>query len=92
MYSTNEEKVKVDESIKFDIVNKFIEKVKQNKQELNYTDLIEIDGLRINFENGWGLVRASNTSPVLVTRFEANTQEELENIKTKILNILNQII
>ena len=76
----------------FDIVNKFIEKVKQNKQELNYTDLIEIDGLRINFENGWGLVRASNTSPVLVTRFEANTQEELENIKTKILNILNQII
>ena len=92
VYSTNEEKVKVDESIKFDIVNKFIEKVKQNKQELNYTDLIEIDGLRINFENGWGLVRASNTSPVLVTRFEANTQEELENIKTKILNILNQII
>ncbi len=40
--------------------------------------IIDIDGIRINFENGWALVRASNTQPVLVLRFEAKTKEDLE--------------
>jgi len=44
-------------------------------------DTIDIDGVRILFKNGWGLVRASNTQPLLVLRFEAKTQERLEEIK-----------
>ncbi len=42
-----------------------------------------IDGIRVDYENGWGLVRASNTTPCLVLRFEANNQEIMENIQEK---------
>jgi phosphomannomutase/phosphoglucomutase len=40
-----------------------------------------IDGVRVDFPDGWGLCRASNTTPVLVLRFEAETEEALERIK-----------
>ena len=40
-------------------------------------DIVDVDGVRIRFPHGWGLVRASNTQPVLVLRFEAETAEEL---------------
>jgi phosphomannomutase/phosphoglucomutase len=41
----------------------------------------EIDGVRVNFENGWGLVRASNTQPALVLRFEATDEAGLSEIR-----------
>ncbi len=40
-----------------------------------------IDGLRADFEEGWGLVRASNTTPILVVRFEADSKESMNIIK-----------
>ena len=40
-----------------------------------------IDGLRADFNDGWGLVRASNTTPILVVRFDADTEEALARIK-----------
>ncbi|RMU58376.1 hypothetical protein ALP29_201061 [Pseudomonas syringae pv. avii] len=43
--------------------------------------LTTIDGVRVDYPKGWGLVRASNTTPVLVLRFEAETQAELERIQ-----------
>ena len=46
-----------------------------------------IDGVRVIFRDGWGLVRASNTTPILVTRFEADSPEALERIR-KTLNTL----
>ena len=42
---------------------------------------ITIDGLRIEFQNGWGLLRASNTTPKLVLRFEGDTESDLNNIE-----------
>jgi phosphomannomutase/phosphoglucomutase len=39
-------------------------------------DIIDVDGVRVIFDKGWGLVRASNTTPVLVTRFESTEQDE----------------
>jgi len=42
-----------------------------------------MDGIRVDFTDGWGLVRASNTSPALTARFEADTQESLEAIMTE---------
>jgi phosphomannomutase / phosphoglucomutase len=48
-----------------------------------------IDGIRIDSASGWGLVRASNTQPVLVLRFEAESQERLNSIRTLVLNALN---
>ncbi len=38
--------------------------------------IVDVDGVRVIFEDGWGLVRASNTTPVLVTRFESSTKEK----------------
>ena len=52
---------------------------------------ITIDGLRINFENGWGLLRASNTTPKLVLRFEGNSVDDLNQIKNDFLNELSRI-
>jgi len=50
-----------------------------------------IDGLRVDFEDGWGLVRASNTTPVLVLRFEAMTQEALKEIQEKFRTLINNV-
>ena len=56
----------------------------------NY-DCITVDGVRIKFGDGWGLVRSSNTQPVIVCRFEANTLERMEEIKELVLNKINTI-
>ena len=42
-----------------------------------------IDGIRVDFDDGWGLVRASNTTPSLVIRFEAENQQALERIQAQ---------
>lgn len=54
-------------------------------------EIIEIDGMRVVFENGWGLVRASNTTPVLVARFEAKTKEQKELYQNSLFELLNSI-
>ncbi len=56
----------------------------------NY-DCLEVDGVRIRFDDGWGLVRASNTQPVIVVRFEARTKERMEEIKTRVLSKLQEL-
>ena len=42
--------------------------------------MIDIDGVRVNFDDGWALIRASNTQPVLVLRFEAVSEERLKQL------------
>ena len=54
-----------------------------------FEDVLKIDGLRIQFKNGWALVRPSNTSPVIVTRYEANTEQELTDIRNQVESIIN---
>jgi phosphomannomutase/phosphoglucomutase len=44
-------------------------------------DVIDVDGVRVLFGDGWGLIRASNTQPVLVARYEARTPERLAEIR-----------
>jgi phosphomannomutase/phosphoglucomutase len=46
----------------------------------NY-EVIDVDGARVLFDDGWGLLRASNTQPVLVARYEARTAEKLHHIQ-----------
>jgi phosphomannomutase len=50
--------------------------------------LIEIDGIRVEFADGWGLVRASNTSPALLLRFEADTPAGLSRIQDEFRQLL----
>lgn len=53
--------------------------------------VIDVDGARIVFPAGWGLVRASNTQPALVLRFEAQTEEERDSIQSEVEAALNGI-
>ncbi len=76
MVSTPEINIPADDDKKFKIVDEFIENSKFTE-----ANIVDIDGIRVEFKKGWGLLRASNTSPVLVLRFEAETKEALENIK-----------
>ncbi len=74
LYSSEEIKIKTTEEEKFKIIEKLKEMLKTQPEDIpQIRDIIDVDGLRINFEDGWALVRASNTTPVLVTRFEAST-------------------
>jgi phosphomannomutase/phosphoglucomutase len=61
------------------IVNRFIEYNKHGGSSHRILDIDTTDGVRILFENGWGLVRASNTQPVIVMRIEAGSKESLNN-------------
>ena len=85
-FSTPEINIDVLEEKKFQIVENFIQNSEFGSGEKN-----TIDGLRVNFNDGWGLLRASNTTPKLVMRFEANTSERLEEIKNLFLIQLKQI-
>jgi phosphomannomutase/phosphoglucomutase len=54
-------------------------------------DVIDIDGVRVNFADGWGLVRASNTQPALVLRFEATSEASLQKIQAQMVNKLEEL-
>ncbi len=86
-YNTPEIKVPVSDDIKFDIVKKVIEYAKS--KNYNYLD---VDGIRVQFKDGWALVRASNTGPNLTMRFEAKTLNRLEEIKEEFKSLVNNII
>jgi phosphomannomutase/phosphoglucomutase len=78
-FNTPEIRVECPESIKFDLV----ERAKEYFQEqAGKAQIIDVDGIRIDFGDGWGLLRASNTQPVLVLRFEAETEERLTEIRS----------
>ena len=85
-YSTPEININVDESKKFKIVDDFV-----SQSDFGKAEKITIDGLRVNFSDGWGLLRASNTTPKLVLRFEANSPVRLDEIQNIFLNQLKKI-
>ncbi len=85
-YSTPEIRVDCPESRKAEVVGKAVEYFGSK------FEAIDIDGVRAVFPDGWGLCRASNTQPVLVLRFEAETPERLEEIKTMFENKLKEWI
>ena len=55
-------------------------------------DILKIDGLRINFEYGWALVRASNTNAVIMTKYEATTYATAMSYKNAVDNLINEVI
>jgi phosphomannomutase/phosphoglucomutase len=88
VFSTEELKVETSEEEKFRIIDEvklLLENPPSNFPKIK--DIIDVDGVRINFEKGWGLVRASNTTPVLVTRFES-TDEALAKVYEESVNQL----
>ena len=84
-YSTPEMRMEAEnDEMKFMISNKAVEYFSQ------HYDCITVDGVRIKFGDGWGLVRASNTQPVIVCRFEANTPERRDEIMNIVLKKLSE--
>ncbi len=89
VFSTEEIKVTTTEEEKFVLMDKIKERLQTPPQGFpKILDIVDVDGVRVIFENGWGLVRASNTTPVLVTRFESTSQEEAKEYEEQ----LNQLI
>ena len=91
-YATEEIKVPTTEARKFAVIEA-IREVLQNPPEgfPPIRELIEVDGLRIVFDEGWALVRASNTTPVLVTRYEALSGEMCDWYRRSVEKIITKI-
>ena len=83
-YATPEAKFAFSDDTKF----KVIDKVREYCLSKNYK-ISDIDGIKVYFEDGWALVRCSNTGPNVTTRFEALTKERLNEIENEFLNIIN---
>ncbi|ADN08696.1 phosphomannomutase/phosphoglucomutase [Sulfurimonas autotrophica] len=89
VYSTEEIKVETTENEKFKIIDKVKELLQNPPSDFPaIKDIIDVDGVRINFEKGWGLVRASNTTPVLVTRFESTAEKEAKHYEKAINDLI----
>ncbi len=85
VFSTEEIKVETTEEEKFAIVDKVKELLQNPPEDFpKIVNIIDVDGVRINFEQGWGLVRASNTTPVLVTRFESTDEALAKQYEEKV--------
>ncbi len=83
-FTTPEIRVDCPDHLKFKIVKELTEHFRSRYE------VVDIDGVRIQFDNGWGLVRASNTQPVLVLRFEAKTEDQLKEYRQIVNKQLEQ--
>ena len=86
-FSTPEIKIKVSDDTKFQI----IEKIKKYCEDMNY-NFITLDGVKVKYDDGFALVRASNTGPNITMRFEAKTEEKLEKIKEEFTKELEKYL
>ena len=84
-FSTPELNITVTDENKFELIDRFMANSNIDG------DKILIDGLRVNFNDGWGLLRASNTTPKLVLRFEGDTEESINRIQNEFISELSRI-
>ena len=93
VYTSENIEIDVNEKEKFLIIKKIDEKLQSIQRGFPIIkDIIKIDGLRINFEYGWALIRASNTNSIIVTKYEATTYATAMSYKNAVENILNEVI
>lgn len=86
-YSTKELKIQVEDSEKF----KIIDKVKEYAISKNY-NIVTLDGVKVKFDDGFALVRASNTGPNITMRYEGSTKIRLKEIEDEFNNVVDKII
>lgn len=86
-YSTKELKIQVEDSEKF----KIIDKVKEYAVSKNY-NIVTLDGVKVKFDDGFALVRASNTGPNITMRYEGSTKLRLKELEEEFTNVVNKII
>ncbi len=84
--STPELNIQVTDDNKFELVRRLAEEGQFGDGNIN-----QIDGIRVDYTDGWGLCRASNTTPMLVLRFEAKTEQALDRIRSTFVDELEKI-
>ncbi len=84
--TTPEIRVECEDDRKFDVVRSVRDHFRKTHE------VIDVDGARVKFDGGWGLVRASNTQPALVLRFEASTKERLDAIRNEVALVLGRFV
>ncbi|AIT09946.1 phosphoglucomutase [Candidatus Francisella endociliophora] len=87
--ATPEINIDVSEDEKFKIVNTILETC---QKEFSNAKIIDIDGVRVEFEKGWALLRASNTTPCLVLRFEADNAKQLDIVRSEFMAVVNKVL
>jgi phosphomannomutase/phosphoglucomutase len=85
VFNTPEIKFPIAEEKKFAAVDRIAEHFRSQY------DTIDIDGIRVNFDDGWALARASNTTPYIVLRFEAQSEERLNEIQTLVMGVVEKL-
>lgn len=85
--STPEIRMEVSDDIKFDLVDSIKKYVKEKKYNCNFAD-----GVRVNYEDGFALVRCSNTGPYITLRFEASNKDLLEQRQNEFMNLINNYL
>lgn len=101
LVSTDELKIATTDEKKFEIIAEFKRQILQNRAIFaqasegglvgEILEVIDIDGVRLRFKEGWALLRASNTSPVLVTRFEGKRAEFVAALQERVMSLVKQI-
>jgi phosphomannomutase/phosphoglucomutase len=84
LLSTPELRIDCPDDRKFEVVQKVADHIRQHRP------IVDVDGVRVPFEHGWGLVRASNTQPVLVMRFEAADKDSLDRYRSELEKAVEQ--
>ena len=93
VYTSENIEIEVSEKNKFQIIKKIEEKLNQIQRGFPIIkDILKIDGLRINFEYGWALIRASNTNALIMTKYEATSYATAMSYKKAVENIINEVI
>jgi phosphomannomutase/phosphoglucomutase len=82
VYNTPEIRVDCPEEHKFRLVGMVADELRRGRE------VIDIDGVRVTYPDGWALVRASNTGPILVTRFEAESEKRLDEIREEVEGVI----
>lgn len=92
VYASPEIRVHCSEEKKFEIIKNFYDKLKEKYPEIasSVQKVITVDGVRLEFPDGWALARASNTEPVIVLRFEADTEEKLKKYQEIFESIIKE--
>jgi phosphomannomutase/phosphoglucomutase len=84
LVSTPELRLDCPDDEKFEVVSRVAQEFRKRG------DIVDVDGVRVSFESGWGLVRASNTQPVLVMRFEATTEDLLKKYRDEMEGVVKE--
>jgi len=90
LFNTPEIRYELPDEIKFDVVKRVVEHYKASAEKEGHT-VVDVDGARVTWKDGWALVRASNTQPALVLRFEAETEPRLAEIRKKVEGALKKM-